>query len=142
MAESSKKKDKVNSVAGQIAGVLLNPGKQIKQFTRITRFQAEVFPLFDTIIKGRQHIIEIAFYNENPKAYKTAMRKIDPEHPGIPVVPDLADTYLTSIAEWQRSISGDDNFTKITSDLAVEDIRASSNNGKDGLGDFGDDDEY
>jgi len=122
--------DKSKSVAGQIAGKLLDPGINLKQFTRITKFQAEIFPLFDTIIAGRKHIIEIAFYNENPAAYAKAMRKENKEHPGIPIVPDLATILLTSIAEWQRSISGDDNFTKITADLATEDIRASgdSNN--------------
>ena len=121
MADKNKQ-----SVAGQIASRLIDPGKQIRQFTRISKFQAELFSLLDVIIAGRKYILEVAAYNTSPKAYAKVMKKDNPEHTGMPVIPNLAEDLLLSIAGWNRSIVGEGNFTQMTSELALEDIRASS----------------
>ena len=122
-----EEKEKNKSVSGQISGILIDPGDKLKQFTTITRFQAEIFPLFDVIIAGRRHIIDIAAYNQNPIAYKKDIKKLDKDHPGIPIVPDFGSILVTSIAEWQRSL-GKENFANKLSDLALADIESQRDN--------------
>ena len=98
------------SVIGQIASLTLNPARHLlRQFTYINRYQASLFPLLDTIISGRQYVLEVQAYLNDRVLYSKEAKKV--HKPLIPEMPDLASVMLESIAAWQKSIGGK-NFEK------------------------------
>lgn len=119
------------SVAGKIATLSLSPERgKMKEFTYISRFQATLFPLLDTIIRARKYILEVALYMEDPKAYEKEMKKQG--LPIQPIIPDLAEELLYSTSQWQRSVGKDDNLLSRSFDLAIADIQSQA--GKDMFG--------
>jgi hypothetical protein len=114
------------SVVGQIASLILNPAKdKLKEFTYINRYQASLFPLLDTIIIGRQYVLEVQAYLMSKEEYRKAAKKVHKSI--IPEMPDLASVMLYSTAQWQKSIGGK-NFEK-----GIELALAETEKEKDGL---------
>lgn len=119
------------SVTGQIASLALNPAKnKLKEFTYITRYQASLFPLLDTIIMGRKYVLEVAEFLMNPDAYKKLAKR--EKRPLIPAMPDLASELLYSTAQWQKSIKGSN--LEHASDFIIAEIEKEKVDGSlDGL---------
>jgi hypothetical protein len=103
-----------------------NPTRdKLREVTIVDRMQGKYFPLMDMIITGRNHILEIAIYREDPVEYERLFEQ------KRPVTPDLLDEYLHRTAQWQKSVSGT-NLTKIT-DIALAEVEGRA--GEDeGLG--------
>ena len=101
----SKNEVSKGTVAGKIADALLNPtNEKLREFTYITKFQAQQFPLLNTVIDGIKYAIEIAMFMENPDVYKKLARK-EQRNP-IPFPPNLAEELLVHTSVWQRSLGG------------------------------------
>lgn len=109
-----------DSVAGQIADTLLNTSRdRAKEFTYITRYQAILFPLLDTVIVGKNHIIAIAEYMEG-KAQGLSEAKLKALYKKASEIPDLAEQLLYSTTQWNKSIGG--AHIKRSFDLAETDL--------------------
>lgn len=121
--------EKEERVASIIARTALHPqGEEEKGLTYITRYQAILFPLLDTIIKEKDHILDIAtFLEKKAKAEFTKDKKtLAGLLKNIPVVPDPAKEMLHSTTLWNKSVGG--AHIKRAFDLAETDLNARDEN--------------
>jgi hypothetical protein len=122
MVEKNEDK-KDERVASIIARTALHPvGDEEKGLTYITRFQAILFPLLDTIIDEKNYIIDVATYLEKKamaefKKDKVTLKKLLKT---IPDVPDPAKEMLHSTTLWNKSVGG--AHIKRAFDLAETDL--------------------
>ena len=89
-----------------------NPTRdKLREVTIIDRVQGRFFPQLDMINHLRSYCLEIAYYREDPVAYKAMFEK------DRPVQPNATEEFLFRTAQWQKSVAGK-NLEKIT-DIAL-----------------------
>jgi hypothetical protein len=101
--------EKEERVASIIARTALKPeGEQEKGLTYITRYQAILFPLLDTVIAEKNHILAVAsFLEDKAKAeFKGDKKSLAALLKKIPTVPDPAEIMLHSTTLWNKSVGG------------------------------------
>ena len=109
----------------RVIELAVNPTRdKIREVTSIDRMQGRLFPLLDMINTGRQYILEVAMYRQDPAAYRAKFKR------ARPVPPDLLDEFMYRSAQWQKSVAGK-NLERAT-DIALAEMEARATE-EDGL---------